>query len=721
MRNKKVFKSKKAFTLLELSVVILIIGILIAGTFVGTRLISKSRLAAAESLTRSAPISGIRNNMLWLETSLSGSIDDSQANDGSAVTSWYDQSSSSNKLLVVAVGNGATYANTINYVHAIKFAGSTANYLQISDASFLNNTDYTIMVLEKRQSSASDNYFIGELSGSPNTGLALGYSSDSTVVHTQGNQSYTTNATVSPYASSTGNPRQFTFVHSSTAGNSTYINGVLAAQDATKTSHLTGITSLAIGKGYNGEIGEIAIFTRAVLKEERQSVEDYLGKKWSRKNNRDSISNASACLGYTITDTGCDLSASPCSINVAGLVASVSPTANSTSISCNQTNYSGSVNYTCVNGVASVSGSCTLSFPCSDTPTGVSAAITANHGATGTATCNVAGYAGTASYTCNNGTPTYTSSCSCDTANGYNSSGGNCVAGCLVPAGSGVSTTWVAQGASSLNCDSAGYIDNLVYTCASGNSFTTNTACTRICTGGNVIDSTSVSGYVIHKFTTVGTSSFNCPTAKTVRVLVVAGGGAGGAGASSAGSGGGGGGGVVANSSVSVSASTNVSVTVGAGGAGAAVQTGGNWSNPGNNGGNSVFGSLTAAVGGGGGGGRERAGTGGGSGGGGGVSGAGAFAGGSATSGQGYLVVLTVLVVAVVLVVLEETELLQKVVMVALELPTILLEFQLITAVVVVVRTTRQVLLTVLVVMVAVVLLLPVMVLMELAVVVAVP
>ncbi len=84
-------RSKKAFILIEISVVILIIGVMLAGTFIGTRLVAKSRLAAAESLARSSPVPGIKDNMLWLETSLSTSIDSSQATDGTAVTSWYDQ------------------------------------------------------------------------------------------------------------------------------------------------------------------------------------------------------------------------------------------------------------------------------------------------------------------------------------------------------------------------------------------------------------------------------------------------------------------------------------------------------------------------------------------------------------------------------------------------------------------------------------------------------
>lgn len=118
-----------AFSLIELSVIIIIIGIFIVGVFAGTRILAKARLAAAESLAKSSPIIGIKENTLWLETSLSSSIDNSQANDGSPITAWHNQGTSTTKPAIVAVGTGPTYANTINYVHAIKFSGSTANYL----------------------------------------------------------------------------------------------------------------------------------------------------------------------------------------------------------------------------------------------------------------------------------------------------------------------------------------------------------------------------------------------------------------------------------------------------------------------------------------------------------------------------------------------------------------------------------------------------------------
>jgi prepilin-type N-terminal cleavage/methylation domain-containing protein len=48
--------SPKAFTLIELSAVIAIIGILIAGVMGATGLVKKSKIAAAQSLTKASPI-----------------------------------------------------------------------------------------------------------------------------------------------------------------------------------------------------------------------------------------------------------------------------------------------------------------------------------------------------------------------------------------------------------------------------------------------------------------------------------------------------------------------------------------------------------------------------------------------------------------------------------------------------------------------------------------
>ncbi len=124
---------------------------------------------------------------------------------------------------------------------------------------------------------------------------------------------------------------------------------------------------------------------------------------------------------------------------------------------------------------------------------------------------------------------------------------------------------------------------------------TTTLASSPFATGGNV---SVVNGYRIHTFLSSG--SINITQPGNAEVLVVAGGGGGGTDMG----GGGGGGGVVYNPSISLSAGS-MSVTVGNGGAGApaGIPSGGLGSGPhpsvpGGNGGNSVFGSITALGGG---------------------------------------------------------------------------------------------------------------------------
>lgn len=122
-------------------------------------------------------------------------------------------------------------------------------------------------------------------------------------------------------------------------------------------------------------------------------------------------------------------------------------------------------------------------------------------------------------------------------------------------------------------------------------------------TGTSVV---SYSGpYKIHTYYQVGSTTFTPTTTGIVEVLVVAGGGSGGSNPiAGAGMAGGGAGGVLYNPAFQVIAGQSYTVTVGDGGAVAQDTT--NYV-PGNNGGNSVFGSLTAIGGGAGGGYRSTA------------------------------------------------------------------------------------------------------------------
>ncbi|MBP7709954.1 MAG: prepilin-type N-terminal cleavage/methylation domain-containing protein [Rickettsiales bacterium] len=562
-------KKSRAFSLIELSVVIIIIGIFIAGSFAALSLIKKSRIQTAQALSKSAPIHGIAETALWLESSLDTSFADNQQKDGDAITAWNDQKSSSNKVTVSVVGSGPTYSNTINYIHAVKFSKvPTDNHLRIADASFLNNTDYTIVVLEKRQSSAPDNYFIGSPSTNPNDNLLLGYSNDATVIHKQGSNAYTTqDSTVSAYADSSDKPRLFTFISDSVQGKKTYINGVLAAQDPTNTAKLSGITSLEIGKGYTGEIGEIAIFTKPLRNEDRKAVEDYIGKKWSRKINRDSTPS---CTNGAVTDGGCDLSLARCTLVATGLTSrSVAPAASPTTVNCDATHYntSAQLNYTCINGTPNITsgtctcatgytgtgcntcdsannyipdgmGGCVSAIPCalSTADVGISTPASVSHAAAGNAYCNANGYDSSLfrGYTCDNGNPNLTgSACVCNAAagyaggagcpsciSGYYRSGATCLQKCTINSIPGITVgTQVNQGSSqTLACnDSANNFntsDSITYTCAAGNSFSVVSGACDTCASGY----TYVSGACVPPLTCAGGTKTcsNAPTGTLV-------------------------------------------------------------------------------------------------------------------------------------------------------------------------------------------------------------
>lgn len=82
--------NKKAFSLIELSIVILIIGILIAGVTQGSRLVGAMRLASAKALTQSSPIASMRNLHSWYEATSEGSFLEAETEDSTALTIWKD-------------------------------------------------------------------------------------------------------------------------------------------------------------------------------------------------------------------------------------------------------------------------------------------------------------------------------------------------------------------------------------------------------------------------------------------------------------------------------------------------------------------------------------------------------------------------------------------------------------------------------------------------------
>lgn len=280
-----------AFSLIELSIVILIVGILIAGLLQGSSLLNKAQLTTARNLTKSSPVNSIKNLVAWYETSLETSFLTSEAVDGTAISIWYDnnpQSGFKNNITQSTEANKPKfYENVFGGIPSVRFDGVTDNingdYLEF-DSSALLNTNFTIFVVEKRGDKSTYDMFIAGTSDSAVTGynIILGYRNSNAVA-------FVVNGNLDYISGDSGLvPKMHTFWFSSTSGKKYWSNGGKNS-DASNSSQKAQVTlnlNSAIG-GYKtswpyiGDIAEVIMFNRDLITEERVAIESYLSQKYN--------------------------------------------------------------------------------------------------------------------------------------------------------------------------------------------------------------------------------------------------------------------------------------------------------------------------------------------------------------------------------------------------------------------------------------------------------
>ncbi len=121
-------KPNKAFSLVELSIVILIIGVLIAAVGQGIDLLQDGRLTAARMISQSSKVSSISGLVMWIDaTSDKAFITSEIDGDTASISAWYDvnqQSISKNNFLQPTLTSKPTYkANVINGLPVVSFDG----------------------------------------------------------------------------------------------------------------------------------------------------------------------------------------------------------------------------------------------------------------------------------------------------------------------------------------------------------------------------------------------------------------------------------------------------------------------------------------------------------------------------------------------------------------------------------------------------------------------
>jgi prepilin-type N-terminal cleavage/methylation domain-containing protein len=285
---------KKAFSLIELSIVVLVIGILTAGVIQGSILVSNMRIQTAKSLTRSSPVNSIEDLSLWLEVASVDSFDltvDASNPSSNSVNKWYDISPYmvKNHATAPETNNKPTLTNNaVNGLPALLFDGTDDI---LNNADLFTGSDISMFAVATNNAITGGGYR-RIISGYDDCYYYFGLSNGSdqfTTFYGDGRW-VNLNATFSGSATMYNIPKIYSSVLNGSE-NAGYINGTsvgISTQSPGKKPYLTGysvgsFSSSATAQPWSGYIMEIILINRAITTEERKSIESYLGQKWGIK------------------------------------------------------------------------------------------------------------------------------------------------------------------------------------------------------------------------------------------------------------------------------------------------------------------------------------------------------------------------------------------------------------------------------------------------------
>jgi prepilin-type N-terminal cleavage/methylation domain-containing protein len=304
MKNKN-----RAFSLIELSIVVLIIGILIAGVTQGSRLVNASKVQTAQTLSQSAPVTSVQGLLLWLDSSRDDSFISTETSNATQLTKWYNvnpQVANPNR----ATTSLTTFTNSspnityksvgINGLPSVSFAtGRTSTFASPASGRIVTPYQaYTIFVVARVTSIAATNAFLynGDSVGFKGFGV---YSDSTGKMRVDGGTTSAFTALVGGTSAVANAARIMTVTISPDSVNGSpiapptaefYVNGKddltvaglsanITAQGATDALYIGGTTAASL-LPFVGDMSEVIIFDTALKASDRKAIEQYLGKKY---------------------------------------------------------------------------------------------------------------------------------------------------------------------------------------------------------------------------------------------------------------------------------------------------------------------------------------------------------------------------------------------------------------------------------------------------------
>lgn len=277
-----------AFSLVELSIVFLVIAILIVGASQGYGLVKSARISNARSVTAKSPISQTLGLQAWYETTSKDSFDQSEVIDGAQLTKWKDISSGSiltgNNLLETVASPNVTYSqSSINKLPAVKFSGSGKLSLLAFTQAYSEATIFLVIKLNYVPDASNYKTILDGFSTSSDFSFSI--KSDRAQVYAGGTIA---GAQTNSVTNSFFNAGEFAIaIYFNGTSSKVFLNNtesMLGGSDFNSGSNqLAGLT-LGTNKsgnlGFNGFISEVAIFNRAIKSTERKEIFNYFSKKY---------------------------------------------------------------------------------------------------------------------------------------------------------------------------------------------------------------------------------------------------------------------------------------------------------------------------------------------------------------------------------------------------------------------------------------------------------
>ena len=267
---------KKAFSLVELSMVILIVGILIAGVSQGIDLYQDMRLATARSLTQNSRVNRIEDLTMWFEATSEKSFENPNPQDGDRIALWKNINFKLSNRIDVAQSTQASkpfyVRNAINNIPALRFDNAQfliASNVKISE--IISSNQATVFMVQNNFSGDSTTTTFGWNNG--NYRFLSCAQEGNKVLMDFGNTSSVFRTTTAILTNFLNQNKIITFVKNGSNGQ-IKINSEILPNSSTSTATIDMSLSadfsigkfIPAGEGYNfyGYIGELIIFKRAL-------------------------------------------------------------------------------------------------------------------------------------------------------------------------------------------------------------------------------------------------------------------------------------------------------------------------------------------------------------------------------------------------------------------------------------------------------------------------